>query len=425
MSLSIANVPPSAIEAFGPFSAYHFSRGLVLTIGSESARLKGGPELEKVYDLPLKSASASSNCPPNYWPLIDQIEQEIGVRLVATATGSSPKENLQETSPLRTTFRIGDYCINADYLAEALLAKLQSLESHCHSLALKQVDRNLLSVAEEIVAITNDEIRDGRLGPNELENRIRDLKSSKLPIQEAFFLANSKSLADAVRGTMLRACYHFANMSKHLWDANKQSLSSYCYSEKIPNPYEIVHRSDVADRASNAFASSVIACYSTLDLLYDWFVYLTREPFGTPDFPKKLYFPSQNPAKSFCCGGNFLTSDLGPTDAPHAIPNLPPQSFSDLRNLRNDLIHNMIPDEIRSRICIGIGLPPVNNQLLQYSQYITRDIDVTGSPIYHPWTRGFYELQRDAQHTLHEWLTNTWQCTFDTTEWLTNRVRRM
>ena len=208
-------------------------------------------------------------------------------------------------------------------------------------------------------------------------------------------------------------------------EINRHSLNSYHPARLNHAPFEIVHSSGVADNVSDEFASSVISCYSSLDLLYDWFAYLTREPFGEPEFPKKLHFPDQNPANAFVLGGTARQSDLDIKDAPCAIPNLPANKFCDLRKLRNDLVHNMAPDEIRGRVCIGIGLPPVNNQLLQYSQYLTRDTDGMGNPIIHTWARNFYATQQDAQHSLHNWLTNTWQCIFDTTEWLTNRVRKM
>ena len=246
-----------------------------------------------------------------------------------------------------------------------------------------------------------------------------------LPIQEAFFLSNAKSLADGARGTILRACYHFANMTEHLLGINEHGLSSYYPAGHFQAPCEIVHSSEVADTVSNEFASSIISCYSSLDLLYDWFVYLTREPFGKPDFPKGLHFPDHDPARVFASGGKVRQSDLGIQDAPYAIPNLPKNTFLDLRKLRNDLVHNMVPDEIRSRICIGIALPPVNNELLQYSQYITRDTDGLGDPVNHPWIRNFYKAQEDVQHSLHDWLTITWQSIFDTTEWLSNRVLKM
>src|SRR6185295_5729102 len=123
MRLVIKNVSPTVVDAFGPFSDYHFSRGLIFTIGSKRASLKGGPELEKLYDLPNKDESASPNCPPNCSSLIDRIEQEIGIRLIAIAAKSPLKEPLQGASRLGTVFRLDDYCISADYLAEALLVK--------------------------------------------------------------------------------------------------------------------------------------------------------------------------------------------------------------------------------------------------------------------------------------------------------------
>lgn len=424
MRLAIKDILPTTIQAFGPFCSYHFSRGLVFAIGQERAILKGGPELEKLYDLPLEHESAHSGFRPTFCSLVERIEQEIGVRLIAIAPLTSTSDSQQEFPPLKTSFRFAEYFTTALDLSEALLAKFQILELHSCDLIARQVDRNLLFNAAELVALTKDQTRDGQLGLTELDKRIEEMRSSGLPIREAFFLSNGKTLADATRDAILRACYHFANMTAHLYKANSQPINRYFPDRYKGAPCEIVHASEVTDTVAHEFASSVISCYSSLDLLYDWFVYHTRAPFGKPDLPNKLHFPD-DPIKVFVSGGLVQPSDVGAHDAPYAIPNLRKDTFLGLRRLRNDLVHNMAHDQIRSRLYIGIGLPPVNNEKLQYSQYVTRDVDAQGIPTTHPWVRSFYKDQDDAQHRLHDWIAATWQCLFDTTEWLTNRIQKM
>ena len=81
-------------------------------------------------------------------------------------------------------------------------------------------------------------------------------------------------------------------------------------------------------------------------------------------------------------------------------------------------MHNMAPDSLRPRVYKGWKQAPVNNQPLQYVQYLSRDVDDKGEPVTHPWVRRFYMNQSDAQNSLLGWLELTWQCVFDTTEWL-------
>ena len=84
-------------------------------------------------------------------------------------------------------------------------------------------------------------------------------------------------------------------------------------------------------------------------------------------------------------------------------------------------MHNMATDSLRPRVYLGRKLPPVNNEPLQYVQYMARDIDSKGEPVAHPWVRRFYKNQSDAQNSLLDWLELTWQCSFDTIEWLIER----
>ena len=48
-------------------------------------------------------------------------------------------------------------------------------------------------------------------------------------------------------------------------------------------------------------------------------------------------------------------------------------------------------------------------------------LDSNGKPVAHSWVRRFYENQSDAQDSLLDWLELTWQCSFDTIEWLIKR----
>jgi hypothetical protein len=56
----------------------------------------------------------------------------------------------------------------------------------------------------------------------------------------------------------------------------------------------------------------------------------------------------------------------------------------------------MAADEIRSSVYIGIGIPCINNNRLQYVQYLTRDIGDNGELVRHPWVHRFYEQGLNA-----------------------------
>ena len=440
MSLRIKNLEMA--EAFGPFRIYHFSRGLTLDIGAKEACLRGGPRLCKIYGVP--ELSGTPDIPDLEWlpsadtyaALIEQIETEIGVRAVASAS-KFPQltPGYERTPPISkpngvcppdvAIFKVGNRNIRAGELGEELLGRFQSLEFYSHVLTSNRADGDFDRLTLEICANLKEGIWSGHLGPAELSRLIEKARAKGHPIEEAFFLFNIDRLADSIRSAMSRACYHFSNMTEVLWRANQIDITNghlKSITGTTDGPREIWTSSQDMDRVADEFTSSVIACYSTLDLLYELFVYLTREPFGRPDYPRRLHFPDTNPQVALRNGAVTLPDDLSSADAPLAIPNLPANRFTSLRRLRNDLVHNMTADELRARVYTGIGLSPVNGQELQYAMYMTRDVEMDGRPVLQPWSRCFYQQQRDAQHILHDWLIDTWQCVFDTTEWLTNRL---
>lgn len=116
-----------------------------------------------------------------------------------------------------------------------------------------------------------------------------------------------------------------------------------------------------------------------------------------------------------------MPSDPTAKELPYAIPNLAAGQFTSLKMTRNALVHNMATDALRPKVYKGRKLPPVNNQPLQYVQYLARDLDAIGEPLTHLWVRRFYENQSDAQNNLLEYVELTWECIFDTVEWLIRR----
>ncbi|GJD22657.1 hypothetical protein RIVM261_076130 [Rivularia sp. IAM M-261] len=427
-------------EAFGPFCFYHLSRGLTLDIRGKEAYLQGGSHLYKAYEIFPESDDLSIPFDEvTYDNLVRKIEKEVGVRVVAYASKLN-KESVEfkpyisatdynfnrVLPPEQSIFRLHNLYISAEGLAEEILIKLQMLEFYCCIIIFNQVDDYLISQSNEICANLKEQIFNGNLDSEELDILVKAAKNAGLPIEQAFFLSNASSLADDMRNTLMRACYHFSSMTKNLWLVNQNVVVDDFSNDNIKQVVrkrEIIYSSGLAIQSSHEFTSSVIACYSTLELLYELFVYLIKEPFGIPNYPKGLKFPDEDPSKAFPQRTNVLLNDLSSLDAPFAIPNLSKKKFTSLRRLRNDLLHNMASDEIRARLFVGIGNPPVNNHELQYVHYLTRDIETNGNPIQHPLSRRFYKQQVDAQHILHDWLIDTSQCVFDTVDWLIHRLK--
>lgn len=426
-------------EAFGPYRIYHLSRGLTLDIRAKEAYIQGGSQLYKTYTIFPESTELSIPADAmTYNNLVRQIEREVGVRVVGFSAKLKPEEFNLYISPsdvnfncatqpeLKAIFRHHNLCISAEELGEELLFRFQRLDYYCRIILFGQTDDDFISRSNEICANLKEGIFSGHIDSKELDVVVKAAKNIGLPIEEAFFLSNGSSLADDMRSALMRACYHFSSMTKNLWLVNQSvvvdNFSSY-KKEVVVGGREITHSSVLARQCSHEFTSSVIACYSTLEFLYQLFVYLTKEPFGIPNYPKDLKFPDEDPSKAFCKGATVLASDLPSLNAPFAIPNLPANKFKSLRRLRNDLTHNMASDEIQPRLFVGIGYPPVNNHELQYVQYLTRDIELDGVPTQHPLSRRFYKQQRDAQHILHDWLIDTTQCVFDTVDWLIYRLK--
>ena len=255
---------------------FHLSRGLTLDLDCNDQRnavLRGGPHLQKVYPLTEQSASNWFKHLSALCDLTRRIEQEIGVRFVAT-TGErllGQSDRLQG-SRLKTVFAVNEVWVPADYLAECLLAEYQGLESRTTSLMTRETRHESLRNAEELVAGIKDGIRDGRLDAKQLAEIILKSKHSDIPLERAFFLSNAMTLADGVRDILLRACYHYANMTDYLCQINTNDRSAFSGLGAIPKASEINHFSELGDMVAHEFASSVISCYSALDLLYDWFI---------------------------------------------------------------------------------------------------------------------------------------------------------
>ena len=419
MSLKFGKTKLSFKEAIGPFRTYYLSRALTLDFQEADVIVRGGAASHVTLRTRSEPDDSSILLPRVAADTFKQVECEIGVKLVGS-TGQDSGEIL---------FWVDQWVVSGRALAEELLGKVTVLESVLFGVVLSSCgfQKEELRAAQEKCAVLHSLISDGRLGPAELSNFIDESHKvgAQAAIEAAFFLLNAEIIAEDMRTSLLAACQHFVNMTASLRGINSSGVVPSESNQESEQPWEVIHRSPEADNVAFCYASSVTACYTSLDLLYQYFVFLTRVPLLNPDFPKNLHFPDAPESKVFQGGGTALPEDLDGTKLPFAIPNLQKGQFAALRKNRNDLVHNMAADAIRPRVYVGSGFKPVNSHPLQYVQYLARDIDTNGDPVSHPWNRRFYMAHSDAQEILLDWLEQTWQCVFDTTEWLTHRLNRL
>ena len=412
MKLRIGKLGASVKETLGGFRAYHLSRGLTVAFESSEVLVRGGNG--SLVALPVSNQSGKGDLlsPGRASDVLEQVQRTVGVRLVGAA-GHESDESL---------FAVDGSVISGASLAEELLGRLKVIEQLVRGIIQSSsgIKEDELHAIQETCAVIHKKISEGITGPRELSGEIDEFRKrgAGSVIEVGFFLLNAEIIAEDMRTSILAACRHFGNLANKLNHINLTHPGPGAPRDR----WEYVHWSPQVEEVAFFFASSVIACYTSLDLLYQYFIYLTRRPLLNPEFPKDLHFPDARERPVFQAGGTAVAGDIPGSILPFAIPNLRKEQFAALRRNRNDLVHNMAADAIRPRVYVGSGLPPVNCHQLQYVQYMTRDTDATGSPVTHPWARRFYTSRSDAQEVLIGWLEQSWQCIFDTTEWLTHRL---
>ena len=413
MTLRIHPPDSSSREAFGPFRTYIFTRGLTLTLSQDGAAVSDGVGSSLCYPTSLEANEFGLLSNEEYYRLVSEVEDDLGIKFVGFAAENS----------VESAFKLGQHTLSSSWVGEELLGKLQTLESLVRKRVLdtSSITAEKLDIGRNICAALEDDISYGKVGPVPLEKAIDSYRKVGVPIDEAYFVHNAAGIADDMRHLLSSACYHFTNLNSRILKINRTE-EFFLSEENCPTmPWERRLSSTAVDELSHEYTGSVVACYSALDLLYILFVYLTREPYMNPAFPRGLHFPDSPRHRVFQNEGTPLPSDPPARDFPYAIANLTPGQFGTLRNTRNALVHNMSSDSIRPRVYKGWKQPPVNNKPLQYVQYLAMDIEEQGNLVTHPWVRRFYEKQSDAQNSLLEWIELTWQCAFDTIEWLIKR----
>lgn len=433
------------IRFFDPQCCYHFNRGITLNMNGNNAYLRGGPKFYRYYEFPQVDGDEIFQR-PEYIDLPKQIGSMLGVHAIAytdkySAWKREEKEHpgikIDEAKafkpqytfpPTETIFPIGEGYVTTEDLSNTLIGNSIGIENLIHILAFQHENNStkypLDFEALNASAYIRDQIVSGNLGPSDLDAFVNHQMSAGIPIKQAFFVHNIYKIMDDIQSAFLRACYHFTNMSRLLWEIN-QSIDITDDMWKTISHWtqddggEICHISEESDLVTVEFTGAVIACYSSLDFLFQMFKFLVRDPLINPAIPRDLHFPSNPPAQT---SQDLRSDDLNAQFAPFAIPYLPQNKVSAIRKLRNDLAHNMSLGDQRTRIFIGAKLPPVNGQDFQYAFYLTRDMDSDFNPIVHDWFKSFYQQGLDGQLILHQWLFDSWNCIYDTFSWLKFRL---
>jgi len=354
---------------------------------------------------------------------IRQIEELTRQKLLALGgpvVGAAPPAPYKLIVPFETGFA------TTDEIAEDLLWNSQRINYCCRWVTSGSnggPDPGFRNISETVIA----GIQEGQLGPEDLTHFISSSSALGAPVKEAFFLHNVTSVFEDMRGALLRSEYHFLEMTRLLWQIN-ETQSPAAFQDAMTRPrepqMEIKHASEVADRVADNFTSAVVACHSALDLTLRLCAFLCREPVIDPSFPKGLHFSDVDSGKVWGRLRQHKPGDCSASETPNAIAHLPAGRFSRLSKLRNSLVHNMAADDIRPEIYVGVGLPRIGGQALQYAEYRTRDVRPDGSLVRHEWCERFYEQDTDAQAEMAVWLRNTWDVVYDTSIWLERRLKR-
>jgi hypothetical protein len=278
-------------------------------------------------------------------------------------------------------------------------------------------------IYERVLYVLMTLVGEGHLGAAELEALLiaHNLRASAAH-RYAFFVANVHVAIEDMRTVLLRALNRFSAALQLTGKINSQRP---LWPSRLNPPREIKHSSETTQALYDAYVDSVLACSSTLDLLYKILIYVSHEPLGNPAQPNRLELPLPKPGRPPASLPKHIRSgrkDLGREEAPYALSNLGPGAFFGLRAWRNELTHNLSPSGFELAVYIGQGGTPVNGRDLQYVQFMSPDLDPSGDLAAHPWVPRLYKRRQDALEQLHGWLQETVLAIFDTLDWLVQRL---
>ena len=413
MELKLGRPGTTTSEAFGPSRSYLLSRGLVVGFTPQRAEVVGGRGSQLAVPFDREPDEYGLNSRKYFAKSLEHIERQLGIQLVGLGNSTSSE----------VAFKMNDGLVTASNLVDQVFARQLILESVIRQKAIESagINEDSLLLAQNVLANMDDAILDGKIGRNTL-SILADATVQIYPgMRAAFFVSNAVNTGDDMLVAMRSACRHLAQMNSKILTLNDRDRQGALTLISDPHSWEIREWLGGEDSLADSYTGAIVSCCTALDILYELFVFLTRDPFLNPMFPAKLHFPNHPKQNIFQSGGRLLPNDTPGSALPSAIPNLEVGHFRQLTRVRNDLVHNFTSDGVRTLLRIGVGLPPVNYQPLQYAQYMSIDADSDVGPVQPSWRRRFYEQQTDAQEFVYKWIVEAWQCIGDTIEWLIDR----
>ena len=375
------------------------SRGLTLECGGERAWLRGGPrtlQLDGTGVAALTSARALA-----------------GVSFL----GISGKAGFLLDAP-------AGHAVTGDSFVEALIEPADFLKIRLRAAAERVTGAPWSREAyEQVLHILMLLVGEGHLDAAGLEAFLaaRGLRNS-VAVRYAFYYANVHVTIEDMRTVFLRAMNRFTAALGIVGSINAEEPT---WHEPLRAPWEIRHSSPATQALYDAYVDCLLACSSTLDLLYRLLVQVATEPLGDPAGPGRLELPFPRPGRPLPILPKAVRTkpnDLDPTAAPYALSNLVPGMFFGLKGWRNELTHNLGPAAFELPVYIGGGGTPVNGCDIQYTQFMAPDLDTAGDLASHAWVPRLYKQRRDALDQLHGWLEQTALAATQTFAWLARRL---
>ena len=136
-----------------------------------------------------------------------------------------------------------------------------------------------------------DDVSYGKVGPASFQQAIDAYCTLGFPMEQTFFVLNASGIAEDMRNTFATVCSRRHAMDVGLMMINQTRPAGAPEATPESEPWEMRVASGRVAEVSNAFKECVAACSTALDLLYQLFVYLTREPFFEPGISRQIVLP--------------------------------------------------------------------------------------------------------------------------------------
>ena len=223
MALRIPESAAAGREALGPFRSYLLTRGLILNFKNDEAVVTDGCGSSMPFPIRSKQEKYGLFPPQTYAHILGDVQDDLGIKLVGISGDSS----------YQAAFRIDEYVMSAESLAEGLLARLQGLERLVRRRVLDYtgINESEMGTREAICAKLEDDISYGRIGPSDLTEKIDSLRKVGIPIDQTFFVLNATSIAEDMRHALLAACYHFCALNSGIRTINQADSGNGTRSE--------------------------------------------------------------------------------------------------------------------------------------------------------------------------------------------------